>query len=77
MGPWKISNSTITFEGTNAYENIYVVNDSDRFNHTMKEEEITFVTNGKTYALIFDAPENTFDSEKSNFNITLNSFKIL
>ena len=43
----------------------------------MKEEEITFIKNGKTYGLIFDTPENTFDTEKSNFNITLNSFKIL
>ena len=73
----KISNNTTTFDGNTAYENIYIVNDSNRFNQTMKEEEITFIKNGKTYALIFDAPENTFDTEKSNFNITLNSFKIL
>ena len=77
-GGWeKISNITTTLDGNTAYENIYIVNDSNRFNQTMNEEEITFIKNGKTYALIFDAPENTFDTEKSNFNITLNSFKIL
>ena len=73
----KLSNNTITFDGNTAYENIYIVNDSNRFNQTMKEEEINFIKNGKTYSLIFDAPQNTFDTEKSNFNITLNSFKIL
>ena len=73
----KISNNTITFDGNTAYENTYIVNDSNRFNQTMKEEEINFIKNGKTYSLIFDAPENTFDTEQSNFNIILNSFKIL
>ena len=73
----KISNSTITVDGNTAYENIYIVNDSNRFKQTMKEEQISFIKNRKTYALIFDAPVQSFDQEKSYFNITINSFKIL
>jgi hypothetical protein len=73
----KISNNTTTVDGNTAYGNIYIVNDSDRFNQTMKEQQIYFIKNGTTYVLIFDAPENTFDKEKSNFDITLNSFKVL
>ena len=77
-GNWeKISNITTTFDGNTAYENTYIFNDSSRFKQPMKEQQITFIKNGKTYALIFDAPENTFDTEQSNFNITLNSFQIL
>jgi hypothetical protein len=34
----------------------------------MKEQQIYFIKNGTTYVLIFDAPENTFDKEKSNFD---------
>ena len=73
----KISNNTIIIDGNVAYENTYIVNDSSRFNQTIKEQQLNFIRNGTSYALIFDAPENTFDNEKSNFNITLNSFKIL
>jgi hypothetical protein len=73
----EILNSTTTVDGNMAYENTYIVNDSNRFNQTMKEQQINFIKNGNTYALIFDAPVHSFDQEKSNFNITLNCFKVL
>lgn len=73
----KISNNTTTVDGNIAYENTYIVKDSNRFDQTMKEQQINFIKNGSIYGLTFDAPQNTFDSEISNFNITLNSFKIL
>ena len=73
----KISNNTTTVDGNTAYETTYIVNDTSRFTQIMKEQQINFIKNGTTYALIFDAPENTFDKEKSNFDITLNSFRIL
>jgi hypothetical protein len=77
-GSWdKISNGTINIDGNNAYENIYIFKDSNRFKQTMKEEQISFIKNGKTYTLIFDAPVQSFDRDKSYFNITINSFKIL
>ena len=73
----EILNNTTTVDGNIAYENTYLVNDSNRFNQTMKEQQINFIKNGNTYALIFDAPVQSFDQEKSNFNITLNSFKVV
>lgn len=73
----KISNNTTTVDGNIAYENTYIVKDSNRFDQTMKEQQINFIKNGSIYGLTFDAPQDTFDSEISNFNITLNSFKIL
>ena len=77
-GNWeKISNKTTTINGNIAYENTYIVNDTGRFNQTMKEEDINFIKNGITYGLVYDAPVQTFDQEISNFNITLNSFKVL
>ncbi|MGB7968842.1 MAG: hypothetical protein WCF28_04630 [Methanobacterium sp.] len=76
-GNKEILNNTTTVDGNTAYENTYIVNDSNRFNQTMKEQQINFIKNGNIYALIFDAPVQSFDQEISNFNITLNSFKLL
>jgi hypothetical protein len=73
----KISNSTIIVDGNTAYENTYIFNDPSKFKLPMEEQQINFFRNGTAYGLLFDAPENTFDTEKSNFNITLNSLKIL
>ena len=72
-----ISNSTTTVDGNTAYETTYRVNDTSRFTQIMKEQQINFIKNGITYSLIFDAPESAFDKEKLNFDITLDSFKIL
>jgi hypothetical protein len=76
-GYQKISNSTMNVVGHTAYENIYIVNDSSIFNETLKEEDINFIINGYTYSLVFRAPENSFENEKSNFDITLKSFKVI
>ena len=73
----RISNSTVTVDGNTAYENIYIVNDTSRFTGLTKEKEINFIKNGNTYGLIFDAPVQTFDQEETNFNITLNSIKLI
>ena len=76
-GTKEFLNNTTTIDGNNAYENTYIVNDSCRFHQIMEEEQITFIKNGNTYGLIFDAPLQSFNQEKSNFDITLNSFKVL
>jgi PsbP-like protein len=76
-GRKKILNTTSTVDGNIAYENTYIVNDSSRFNQTMKEQQINFIKNGTTYGLVFDAPVQSFDQEISNFNITFNSFRVL
>jgi hypothetical protein len=75
---WQIiSSSTLTVDGNTAYENTYIVNYPERFNETMKEQQISFIKNKNTYKLIFTAPAQDFDQEKPNFDITLNSFKVL
>jgi hypothetical protein len=73
----KISNNTLTVDGITAYETLFRVNDSSISNEILTSEQIIFNKNGNTYGLTFQAPENTFNQEKSNFNITLNSFKVL
>ena len=59
-GNKEILNNTTTVDGNTAYENTYIVNDSNRFNQTMKEQQINFIKNGNIYALIFDAPVEKF-----------------
>jgi hypothetical protein len=73
----KLSNYTIMVNGNTAYETLYTVNDSSYSKEIVTDEQINFIKNGTTYGLIFDAPIQSFDQEKSNFNITLNSFKVL
>jgi hypothetical protein len=73
----KISNSTMTVDGNTAYETTFIVDDSTFSPEIMKVQQIIFSKNGNTYGLEFQAPDKDFDQEKSNFNITLNSFKVL
>lgn len=73
----EISNSTVTVEGKKAYETTYMVNSLVPPVIDQKLEQIIFVKNGKTYLLIFQAQNWDFDKEKQNFNIILNSFKVL
>jgi hypothetical protein len=75
-GTTLISNGTITFNGATAYKQIYTLNDSNKFKEIVKEQEISFVKNGNTYILEFQAPLKDFDKEKPNMDIILNSFKL-
>lgn len=76
-GNWeKISNNTTSINGNTAYENTYKVTNSSLFNEPISEEDITFIKNGNTYTLIFQAPIKEFNNEQTNFNKTLNSFKL-
>lgn len=76
-GNWvKISNSTISINGNTAYENTYNVTNSSQFKEPLIIKEINFIKNGYTYGFNFLAPTNEFNNEQTNFNITLNSFKV-
>lgn len=76
-GNWvKISNNTISINGTTAYENTYTVSNLSQFKGSLIIKEINFIKNGYTYGFTFQAPVNEFNNEQTNFNITLNSFKI-
>lgn len=74
---WQIiTNKTIILDGNTAYETIYTINDSTQFTVTMTDQQITFVKNGNTYFLDFQAPANDFNNEQTNFNTILNTLKI-
>ena len=74
---WKhISNSTLTIDNNKANEDLFIVNDSSNFTKIMKVQQISFVKNEKIYTLIFQAPENSFDSVKSYFDTILNTIQI-
>ena len=76
-GNWvKISNNTISINGTTAYETTYTVTNLSQFKESLIIKEINFIKNGYTYGFSFQAPINEFNNEQTNFNITLNSFKI-
>ncbi len=38
---------------------------------------ILLVKNDKTYMMLLQAPDDEFDSERANFDIILNSFRVL
>jgi PsbP-like protein len=73
----KISNNTLTIDGNTAYETTYTVNNHTIFPEITTDQQIALVKNGTTYSLDFQAPTNEFNNEKPNFDIILNSFKIL
>ena len=73
----EISNSTVTVDGKTAYEITYMVNSLIPLVINQKLEQIIFVKNGKTYLLILPAQNWDFDKEKQNFDVILNSFKVL
>lgn len=73
-GSTRISNDTITLDGEKAYENIYFDNNTLK---NMRVNQIYFVKNDITYVITLQANTTNFDNEKSNFNIILNSFKVI
>ena len=71
----KISNNTLTIDNKTAYQRTYIVNDTN-YNQTMRYSQIFFVKNGNIYSITLQAPDNTFDNVKSNFETIINSFKV-
>lgn len=72
----KTSHNTISINGNTAYESTYTSSSSSQSNEAVTDEEVLFIKKGMLYDIIFEAPVNEFNSEQTNFNITLNSFKI-
>jgi len=71
----KISNNTLIIDNKTAYQRTYIVNDTN-YNQTMRYSDIFFIKNGNIYSITLQAPDNTFDSEKSIFDIIIHSFKV-
>ena len=72
----KISGGTLTIDGEKAYE-ITFTTDYGNDIGIMRDEQIGFVKNGIAYIMDFEVKDGDFDKEKQNFNIILNSFKVL
>ncbi|MBU4534579.1 MAG: hypothetical protein KKF16_01840 [Euryarchaeota archaeon] len=72
----KISSNELVIDNKTAYEDVYLVNDT-HFSKLMKISHIILVKNDKTYMMLLQAPDNEFNSERVNFDIILNSFRVL
>lgn len=69
----EISSSTVEIDGITAYKDLVYIDNPDE---PIRLEYIYFIKNGKTYFIKFTVADKNYDSEKSNFNIILNSFKV-
>jgi hypothetical protein len=68
-----ISEKTVTVNGLTAYENIHRINVSG----VQKEEKaVWFGKNGNIYVILCGALPSDFDSQRANFDMVINSFKI-
>ena len=68
-----ISDKTIKVNGLTGYENVHKI----IVNGNLKEERVLwFQKNGNVYVILCGALIGDFDSQQSNFNIVINSFKI-
>jgi len=66
-----VSESTTTVDGTTAYQIDYTITSS-----IAKKERLILFEKGKIYAITYSAPQADFDSQLSNFNVIVNSFKV-
>ena len=71
-----ISKSTLTINGTTAYENTLLIDDLIHFSETMEDQQINLVKNKNTYFMDFIATKNNYNTLKTYFDIILNSLKI-
>ena len=68
-----ISNKTIKVNGLTGYENVH----KSIVNGVLKEERVVWLEkNGNAYVILCGASIGDFDSQQSNFNMVINSFKI-
>ena len=71
-----ISKSTLTINGTTAYENTLLIDDLSKFSTIMEDQQIVLVKNKNTYFMDFQATKNNYNTLKPYFDIILNSLKI-
>lgn len=69
----RVSEGNITVGGMEAIENIYIVNESG----IQKEMRAIWLTrNNEIYVILCSALQSDFESEQSNFDTIINSFKV-
>jgi hypothetical protein len=69
-----LSNKTITYQNTTAYEYVYTYNDTNK--NTVKMNVIFFVKGDNVYVIGIQTLESDFDTLKSKFETFKNSFQI-
>lgn len=73
LGFIPISDGTILVNGITAFENIYKINSDGQ----KQERAIWILKNNRIYIILCSAPVSEFSSQQGNFDIIVNSFKVL
>ena len=73
IGYKPVSNGTIEINGKSALENVYIINSG-----VQKEQRAIWIQNNNViYTILCSAPVSNYNSQQSNFNMIINSFKII
>jgi predicted Zn-dependent protease len=70
----QVSEGNITVGGSNALENIYKTNST---NDQKQYRAVWLISNNNIYVILCVAKQSDFDSQQTNFNLIINSFKSL
>lgn len=71
LGFIPVSDGTLTVNGIKALENVYKVNSRDQ------KRAIWILKNNSIYIILCSAPVSEFNNQQKNFEIIINSFKVL
>lgn len=70
----RISEANITVNNNKAFENVYITNSSGV---ETQMRAVWISQNGAIYVILCGAAPNNFEKEQSNFDLVINSFKVL
>lgn len=70
----RVSEANITVNSNKAFENIYITNSSGV---ETQMRAVWISQNGAIYVILCGATPNNFEKEQNNFDLVINSFKIL
>ncbi len=72
LGYKQLSDGTITVNGKTALENVYILNSIS------KQQRAVWIQDGnRIYIILCSAPISQYNNEQENFNIIVNSFKLI
>ena len=73
LGYKQLSDGTIVVNGKTALENVYRINMG-----TLEQKRAVWIQNGKiVYIILCTAPVSQYNNQQANFNIIVNSFKLI
>ncbi len=70
----RISEANITVNNNKAFENVYITNSSG---YETQMRAVWISQNGVIYVILCGTIPNNFEKEQSNFDLVINSFKVL